>query len=74
MSEISDRADEIRALAQNCETVLDLAKTLRWPIQSAASANEQLQLGLAEIKVNRFGAPRAAQPSPKPQSKKPGGR
>lgn len=68
-SEIQNRAPEIRDRASKCETVLDLAKAMNWPIQSAHAANDQLQLGLPVIRPNK-GVRREAQASPKPVAKK----
>lgn len=69
-SEITARADEIREAAKHCARVLDLARKLNWPILSAAAANEQLGLGLPEIRTaGRDGARRVAQPCPKPTGK-----
>lgn len=70
MSEILDRADELRAIAAECETVQEFAIRLGWHIQSAHHANELLNLNLPIIrKSNRAGAPRPAQACPKPQGK-----
>jgi hypothetical protein len=70
MSEILERADEIREAAKGCEKVLDLARKLNWPIQSAAAANDQLNLGLPEIRqAGRDGVRRVAEPCPKPTGK-----
>lgn len=70
MSEIIERADEIREAAKDCEKVLDLARKFNWPIQSAAAANDQLNQGLPEIRqAGRDGGRRVAQPCPKPTAK-----
>lgn len=68
-SEIARRETELRALAGKCDTVLDLARHLKWPIQSATRANDALELGLPELRNNRTGKPREAQPQPKPVGK-----
>lgn len=71
MSEILDRADELRAIAAKCDTIQDFWKATGWKdIQSAHHANELLNLNLPIIrKSNRAGAPRPAQACPKPQGK-----
>lgn len=69
-SEILDRADELRKVAEDCATVQEFAIRLGWHIQSAHSANELLKLNLPIMrKTARAGAPRAAQACPKPQGK-----
>lgn len=69
-SEIEDRAEELRALAAECDTVQDFANRLGWHIQSAHRANELLKLNLPIIRsAGRAGKPRAAQACPKPAGK-----
>lgn len=69
-SEITDRADELRAIAATCDTVQDFSRKLNWHIQSAHAANDQLKLGLPIIrKSGRSGPPKLAQACPKPTKK-----
>lgn len=69
-SEITDRADELRAIAADCDTVQDFARKLNWHMQSAHRANEVLKLGLPIIrKSGRTGPPKVAQSCPKPTGK-----
>ena len=68
-SEIQTRSAEIRLAASDCATIRDLAKVLGWPIQSAAAANDQLQLGLEWIAPGRIVAPKAGVAVPKPVKK-----
>lgn len=72
--EIAARADEIRAKAAHCATVLDLARAMSWPIQSATSANETLELGLPYLRTGRAGKPRPGVAVPKPAKKSGGGK
>ena len=70
-SEITDRADELRAIAKDCDTVQDFWKATGWTdIQSAHRANEVLKLNLPIIrKSGRSTAPKVAQACPKPTGK-----
>lgn len=68
-SEITDRADELREIAKDCDTVQDFARKLNWPIQSAHSANDQLKLKLPIIRTEGRSGPKVAQPCPKPVAK-----
>jgi hypothetical protein len=69
-SEITERADELRKIAADCDTVQDFSRKLGWHIQSAHAANDQLKLGLDIIrKSGRSTAPKVAQPCPKPTGK-----
>lgn len=47
-SELARRADEIRAAAKSCVTLIDLANAFGWHIQTARHANQALELGLPE--------------------------
>jgi len=69
MSQITENAEAIRAAASDCATIRDLAKALGWPIQSAAAANDQLQLGLEWIAPGRPVAKHVAKELPKPVKK-----
>jgi len=68
-SEITDRADELRALAATCDTVQDFSRKLGWHIQSAHAANAQLKLGLPIIRQSGRSGPKVAQACPKPKGK-----
>jgi len=71
MSEILDRADELRAIAAKCDTLQDFWKATGWKdIQSCHTANEVLGLNLPVIRKTNRGEPRrAAQACPKPTGK-----
>ncbi|MGH3055779.1 MAG: hypothetical protein ACRDL7_12470 [Gaiellaceae bacterium] len=71
MSEILDRADELRALAAKCATLQDFWKATGWrDVQAAHRANEVLKLGLPIISNSgRTGGPKVAQACPKPVGK-----
>lgn len=64
MSEIIDRADELRAIAAKCKTLNDLAKRLGWSMEIARHANTVLGLDLPDAKL-RAGPPTAGQANPK---------
>lgn len=67
---ILDRADEIRAIAAECETVQEFSNRMGWHIQSAHRANEVLKLNLPILRGSgRSGGVRPAQACPKPQGK-----
>ena len=70
MSELQDRAAEIRAIAHNpkCKTVNDLAKAFGWNMETARHAREVLGLDLPDAKL-RAGPPTAGQANPKPTKK-----
>lgn len=70
MSELQDRAAEIRAIAHNpkCKTVNDLAKAFGWTMEIARHANQVLALNLPDAKL-RAGPPTAGQANPKPTKK-----
>ena len=70
MSELQDRADEIRGLAQSCKTINDLAKRLCWSMEVTRHANTVLGLGLADAKL-QAGKRTEARSVPKPQKAKP---
>lgn len=71
MSEILDRADELRAMAAECETVREFWIRTGWrDIQSAYRAKELLGLDLHDIRQSgRDGKRRVAQAVPKPTGK-----
>jgi len=68
-SEISDRADEIRAMAATCKTILDLARRANWNMETARHCNAELGLGLAEKALRPASAPHAGVACPKPVKK-----
>ena len=70
MSELIDRADEIRGIAQKCKTINDLAKRLGWSMEVARHARTVLSLDLPDAKL-QAGKRTEAQAVPKPQKAKP---
>ena len=70
MSELIDRADEIRGIAQKCKTINDLAKRLGWSMEVTRHANQVLSLDLPDAKL-QAGKRTEAQAVPKPQKAKP---
>ena len=74
MSEITNRAEEIRATAAKVSTVQELAALMRsggrpWPIGSASAANDQLKLGLKYVRPHAKTGPREKRTCPKPVKK-----
>ena len=71
MSELQDRAAEIRAIAHNpkCKTVNDLAKAFGWTMEIARHANQVLNLDLPDARL-KTGPAKAAQAHPKPVKRK----
>ena len=71
MSEILDRADELREIASKCDTLQEFWKASGFrDIQAAHRANEVLGLGLDIIRQSgRDGVRRVAQACPKPTAK-----
>ena len=71
MSEIENRADELRAIASKCATLQEFWKATGWTdVQAAHRANEVLKLNLPIIrKSGRTGPPKVAQSCPKPAKK-----
>ena len=70
MSELIDRADEIRGLAEKCKTINDLAKRLGWSMEVTRHANQVLSLGLGDAKL-QAGKRTEARSVPKPVKAKP---
>ena len=70
MSELIDRADEIRGLAQKCKTINDLATVMVWNMETARHANQVLSLGLSDAKL-QGGKRTEARSVPKPVKAKP---
>ena len=71
MSEIEDRAAEIRAIAHNpkCKTINDLAKAFGWNMETARHAREVLGLDLPDARLPT-GPATAGQAHPKPVKRK----
>jgi hypothetical protein len=69
MSEIEDRAARIRAIAETCLTVNELAKRLGWNMETARHANTVLALNLPDAKL-RAGPATEAKAVPKPVKRK----
>ena len=72
MSQITDRADEIRAAAKGCKTLAHLWKKFPdWSLDMIRAADKQLNLGLAPVRTVSVGKPRTEFTAlPKPVSKK----
>jgi hypothetical protein len=68
MSEIIERADEIRGISQSCKTINDLARKLGWSMEITRHANAVLSLGLADARL-QTGPRTEAKAVPKPQKK-----
>jgi len=69
MSEILNRADELRALAAKCKTINDFARQLSWSMEVARHAREVLGLDLPDAKL-RTGPRTEARANPKPTKAK----
>lgn len=72
MSEIIDRADEIRGISQSCKTINDLARKLGWSMEVSRHARDVLGLDLPDAKL-KTGPATAGRAVPKP-TKKAGGK
>jgi len=72
MSELEDRADEIRGVAAKpeCKTINDLAAAFGWNMETARHCNAILSLGLADAKL-QAGKRTEARSVPKPTKAKP---
>jgi hypothetical protein len=70
MSEILDRADELRALAAKCKTINDFAKATGWSMEVARHARETLGLNLPDARL-QTGPRTEARAVPKPTKAKP---
>jgi hypothetical protein len=68
MSEIIERADEIRAIAAKCKTLNDLAKAMFWNMETARHAREVLGLDLPDARL-KTGPATAGRAVPKPVKK-----
>jgi len=69
MSEIEDRAARIRAIAETCLTVNELAKRLGWNMETARHANQVLSLNLPDARL-QTGPRTEAKAVPKPVKRK----
>jgi hypothetical protein len=69
MSEIIERADEIRGISQSCKTINDLARKLGWSMEITRHANTVLSLGLADARLPQ-GPRTEAKAVPKPVKRK----
>ena len=65
MSEIEDRADELRAIAAKCKTINEFRAATGWNMETARHAREVLGLDLPDAKL-RAGKPTVGQAVPKP--------
>lgn len=68
MSELQDRADELRAIAKGCKTLNEFRAATGWNMETARHAREVLGLDLPDAKL-RAGPPTAGQANPKPTKK-----
>jgi hypothetical protein len=69
MSEIIDRADELRAIAKTCTNLNEFAKAVGWRMEIARHANQVLALNLPDAKL-QTGPAKAGQAHPKPVKRK----
>lgn len=69
MSELQSRAAEIRAVAANCDTILDLSRKLGWSMEITRHANTELALNLPEHGLRPAGERVAGRAVPKPVKK-----
>lgn len=69
MSEILDKEVEIRAAAEKCATLQDLARHFNWHMQTAMRANDIHRLGLDIHRKSRPDKPRQKKECPKPVGK-----
>lgn len=70
MSEIQERAAEIRKLATGCTNLIDLSRATGWSMEIARHANTELSLGLPEAGLRPAGAKVAGVAVPKPVKRK----
>ena len=69
MSEIIDRADELRAIAAKCKTLNDFARVTGFPMEIARHTRDILNLDLPDARL-KTGPAKAAQAHPKPVKRK----
>jgi hypothetical protein len=70
MSELEDRADELRALAAKCKTINDFARVTGFSMEIARHARTVLGLDLPDAKL-QTGKRTEARAVPKPTKAKP---
>lgn len=73
MSELQDRADELRAIAAKCKTLNDFARVTGFSMEIARHTRDILGLDLPDARL-KTGPATAGRAVPKPQSKKAGGK
>ena len=69
MSELLDRADELRATAADCKTLLDFSRATGFSMEIARHANLTLSLGLPEVTLPKIGPRIPGKANPKPTKK-----
>lgn len=72
MSELLDRASELRATAATCKTLLDFSRATGWSMEIARNANAVLSLGLPEVSLRPAGPRQEGKANPKPTPKRGG--
>jgi hypothetical protein len=68
MSELIERADELRAIAAKCKTINDFRAATGWTMETCRHARDVLGLNLPDS-APRGGAVKLAQSCPKPAKK-----
>ena len=68
MSELIERADELRAIAAKCKNLNEFRAATGWNMETARPAREVLGLDLPDAKL-RAGPPTAGQANPKQPKK-----
>ena len=68
MSEIIDRADELRAIAAKCKTLNEFARELSWSMEVSRHARTVLGLDLPDARL-KTGPATAGRAVPKPVKK-----
>jgi hypothetical protein len=69
MSEIIERADELRAIASKCKTINDFRAATGWTMETCRHARDVLALNLPDAKL-QTGPAKAGQAHPKPVKRK----
>ena len=72
--EIQSRADEVRNLAKECATLLELSRKTGWSMEIARHWNTELSLNLPEAGLRSAGPRTEGRAVPKPTAKKGGGK
>jgi len=70
MSELEDRAEELRAIAKACKTLNDFSAATGWNMETCRHARQVLSLDLPDAKL-QAGKRTEARSVPKPQKAKP---